>query len=388
MFFVSALHLMALHRTLYSIGLSYGLTGSEKGNLISAQMIGSILAALLGGRISDIWGRKKLALLGLSFSTLGTLMMSRTPAFEPLLAYQISIFCIFLVGSGMGIILSISNALMFDLHPQRRVFYVNLGHSCFAGGAIAGPFIANFLIQFSDWPLVYLVNGILTGTIFLCLLLSTFPKEEHTLKTNVRVFKGTLKKQGVIWLSICIALYAGSQGGFTSWIVEYLSTNNLFTLSERGSGFFLSYFWIAVFIGRLNYGWIVERSSPFLVLLLSCLVGAGSILLLTKTAHPLGYLVFICLYGLSLSGMLGTLFSLIGQHFPHSSGTIAGMMMAISGAGGAILPNLIGRVTDVQGWGISAGIRFCALYLLAIAVIISLLALLEKNSPLFTPRNG
>lgn len=110
--------------------------------------------------------------------------------------------------------------------------------------------------------------------------------------------------------------------------------------------------------------------------------------MLTKTAHPLDYLVFICLYGLCLSGMLETLFSLIGQHFPHSSGTIAGMMMAISGAGGAILPNLIGRVTDVQGWGISVGIRFCALYLLAIVVIISLFALLEKNSPLFTRRNG
>lgn len=380
MFFISALHLLALQRTLYSIGLSYGLAGSEKGNLISAHAIGFIFSALLGGHISDIWGKKKLVLLGLSFSALGALMMSRTSVFEPLLAYQISIFCIFLVGAGIGIMLSVSNALMFDLHPRRRVFYVNLGHSFFAGGAIAGPFIANFLIQFSDWPLVYLANGILAGAIFLCVLLSTFPKEEYTLKTSIRVFKRILKKQVVIWLSVCIALYAGSEGGFGGWIVEYLSTNNLFTLSQRSSGFFLSYFWIAMFIGRLNYGWVVERSSSFFVLLLSCLGGAGSILLLTKTVHPLGYLVFTCLYGLCISGMLGALFSLIGQHFPHSSGTIAGMMTAISGIGGAIFPNLIGRVTDVEGWGISAGIRLCAFYLLTIAAIIFLLALLKKGS--------
>ena len=376
MFVLAALNFLALPKSIFDIGNFYGWTGAQKGNLFSASGIGFILGALVSGYLSESFGKKQIILIGLILSAMGNFLFGYLPCFNFSYLYYFFLAFNFLIGIGNGTLEGLTNALIIHLHPEKKPLYLNLAHAFFAVGAVIGPLIDGYLMDVLNWQWIFYFNGIVSLSLLLLFFSQSCPSFKDEQKIKLGVVANLLRNKAFLLLNLCILLYVGAETGLVSWVVEYLRTNINFRVSQLQSGMLLSYFWIAMLIGRFGYGWWVEKTSPYLALAISSLGGSVCILLFLITKNLTLATFFIVLYGAFLSGMFATIVSLAGHRFPRYIGVVTGVMAGSTGIGSAIFPNIIGRISDVKG--LSVGIGTCALYLIGVLSIVLIISKMKN----------
>ena len=371
-FVLVAFNYMSLPRTIYDIGLHYGWSGSQKGDLLSAGSIGFIFAALVSGYLSELFGKKQVLVFGLLFSLVGNIAFGYLPEIGLSEHFSFYFFLLFnfLIGAGGGIIEGLTNALLMHLHPEKSSFYLNLAHAFFALGAIISPLMAGWLILISGWQMIFYLNAAISFFLLIGLFFQSCPPFRSDEKMEFKTLLALAKNRVFLLLNLSIVFYVATETGLVAWMVEYVRTHPGFKLSQFQSGVFLTYFWIAMLIGRSIYGWWVEKTSSRFALAVSSVGGMISIslFLFAKSPQLASVLIFVC--GGFLSGMFATIFSVGGERFPHYLGVISGSMAASVGIGGIISPNVIGRLSDIPGAGITAGLATCVVYLLGVFVVV------------------
>jgi MFS family permease len=108
------------------------------------------------GKLSDIYGMKKIFILGLSIFTASSLLAMFAPNSSALIATRI------LQGIGSAMIFGTGTAILVNVFPLRdrgRVLGINAA-SVYLGLSL-GPFIGGFLTQYFGWRSLFLVNVIL-----------------------------------------------------------------------------------------------------------------------------------------------------------------------------------------------------------------------------------
>lgn len=170
---------------------------------------------LIGGRLSDLLGKKKIYLIGLSLfgaaSILGALSYSKATL---LLARAVQ-------GAGAALTLPTTAALLihtFPPHQRARAIGINVGISAIF--LTLGPILGGVLTQYFSWRMIFWVNiPIVLFSMSMSLLLI---KVERIVKNESFHFLGAL----LVLLSVCgfvIALMQGNEWGWSSWpIVLFL----------------------------------------------------------------------------------------------------------------------------------------------------------------------
>lgn len=368
-FVLASFNFLALPKTIYDIGLNYGWNRVQKGNLLSINAMGFIVAAFVSGYLSERFGKKQIIIFGLIFSSLGNATFGYLPEINLAEPFFLFFMCNFLIGVGNGILEGLTNALIIHLHPDKSSLYLNLAHAFFALGALIAPLIGGWLMSASGWQAIFYFNAVISFILFISLLLQTCPTFRSEQGIKLKALLHLTKNRIFLLLSLSIALYVAAEAGLIAWLVEYLRINPNFRLSQFQSGVFLSCFWLAMLAGRFAYGWWVEKTSPTFALSVSSIGGTITIILFLTTANVGMGALLIFLYGISLSGMYATIFSLAGDRFPQYLGVVSGSMAAWVGLGGIISPNVIGRLSDIPGVGLSVSLATCALYLLGVLLI-------------------
>jgi DHA1 family multidrug resistance protein-like MFS transporter len=121
-----------------------GLTPAEAGFLFGAQMVTTILARPLFGRLSDRIGRRPMIVTGLAICSIAVALLTISNGFVPLL------LCSAIYGAGLAITTSSTAALITDLSDRSRygaahglfgtIFDVGDAFGPIAGGLVAGRF--------------------------------------------------------------------------------------------------------------------------------------------------------------------------------------------------------------------------------------------------------
>jgi EmrB/QacA subfamily drug resistance transporter len=119
-----------------------------------AYLLGSVAVLLLIGRISDMFGRKRVYVGGFFIFTVGSALTSL--AGSPL---QIILFRI-VQGVGAGILITNSVALITDATPTNELgFSLGVNNLGFRFGAMAGLTISGVILSFiGDWRALFYVN--------------------------------------------------------------------------------------------------------------------------------------------------------------------------------------------------------------------------------------
>lgn len=373
-FFLTAFNFLALPRTIYDIGLEYGWSGVQKGNVLSISAVGFIFAAVLGGYLSEFFGKKQLMIFGFVFSFVGNLVFGYIPELKIVNPFYFFLAFNFLKGAGNGVLEGLTNALVIHLNPDKSSLYLNLAHAFFALGALIAPLLGGWLITVWGWQSIFYLNAAMSAALFAALLPQRCPTFRSEERINLKALVYLVKSKIFLLINICIAFYIAAEAGIIAWLVEYLRVNPAFQLSQFHSGIFLSYFWLAMFIGRFLYGWWVEKTSPIFALSLSSVGGAASVILflLASNVAIAAILIFSC--GIFLSGMYATIFSFAGERFPQYLGVVSGGITAWVGVGGIISPIVIGWLSEIESVGLSGGIATCSLYLIGVLIITLLLS--------------
>ncbi len=160
------------------------------------------------GRLGDMYGRRRMFLIGVGTFTVGSLLCTFTWSFSSLIAFRT------LQAIGSSCIFPNAVIMACNLYePEHRGKVLGIWGSVGSVGAVIGPSLGGFLIQFLDWRSVFYVNIPIGIAVFAAALLQL--QEGATSEKQPFDYVGSVLL-GTTVLSFLLALNLGSDYGWTS----------------------------------------------------------------------------------------------------------------------------------------------------------------------------
>jgi fucose permease len=329
----------------------------------SAALLWFLLLSVPVGVIQSRLGKRKMLNIGMSITAIGLLV----PFFSYTYIMVLTGFA--LIGIGNTIVQVSANPLLVDVVPRNRASSF-LSFSQFIkaiGSMIGAPLAALLAARFGDWKLLFLVFGIVS--ILSAIWLGSIKIDEVKKDDIKATFASSFKLLGigfVMLMVISIFLVVGIDVGFNSnsgqFLIKQFGIDS--TTSESGRSVYFFGRMLGTFAGALLLTRIASRKLFMWTSILGiiCLI----ILLLSSTQIMAWALVF--LFGLAVANIFPLVFAITVEKYPARSNEISGlMMMAISG--GAVIPLIIGWISDISNvtFGMSI-LLICLFYLLFVSV--------------------
>jgi EmrB/QacA subfamily drug resistance transporter len=206
-----------------SIRVDLGFTQTSLAWIVNAYMLTFGGFLLLSGRLGDLYGNRRLFLIGISVFTLASLACGLSFSQEMLIIARA------IQGLGAATASAVSLALIMNLFPEPGERARALGVFGFvaSGGGALGVLLGGFLTGTFNWHWIFLINipiGILV--FILCMrLLPHSPREHNPAKLDVT---GAL----LITVAMLLAVYAIVNGNVVGWTSA--QTLGLLSLSVLG----------------------------------------------------------------------------------------------------------------------------------------------------------
>ncbi|MZQ86582.1 MFS transporter [Paenibacillus sp. 5J-6] len=301
-----------LNTTMISVAFSrlqeeFHVTYASISWLIATYYVASAVAQPVMGKVGDLFGRKKIFMLGLALITISSMLAPLSTSFGWLMTFRViqAIGSSALFPNGMGIIRSV-----ITTNQARALSVMSVFSST---SAALGPSLGGFLIQYSDWPSIFLINFPFIIVSFV-LALRMMPKDTPRKHSAA----GALDITGIIFFTALIF----------SWLFFFLSF-------KSGVNWLLLLLSLALSIGF--YWYEAKRKQPFI-----------DVLFLKRNVDVcFVYLQFILVNIVFYSIMFGIPSYL--QQVRHYNGQQVGLiMLSISGFGILVTP-IVGRWIDRSG---------------------------------------
>jgi fucose permease len=342
-----------------------GLSDFILGLIPFAAFIWFFILSVPVGILQDRVGKKTMLNIGMGVTGVGLLI----PFFFYNFATVIAGFA--LLGIGNTIVQVSANPLLVDVVPGRRASSF-LSFSQFIkaiGSMVAAPLAALLFSRFGDWKLLFLVYGIIS---FLSVLWLSSVKIEETAATGEKASMASafrlLGNSYILMMVLSIFLVVGIDVGFNYFSGKYLTTR--FGIEEVTAQSGRSIYFLGRMLGTFAGALILTKLKGTKGLLYSAILSLVSIFLILVIPSKVAAWALVFIIGLGVANIFPLVFSLTVQKYPERSNEISGlMMMAISG--GALIPPIMGLVSDLMGVVPGMGVLLlCAAYLLAVSWII------------------
>jgi fucose permease len=329
----------------------------------SAAFLWFFLLSVPVGVMQSRLGKRFMLNIGMGVTALGLLV----PFFFYTFAMVLVGFA--LLGIGNTIVQVSANPLLVDVVPANRTSsFLSFSQFVKAIGSMLGaPLAAVFATHFThDWKLLFLVFGIVS--ILSVLWLGAIKIDEA--KTEVKAtFGSSFKLLGtgfVLMMVMSIFLVVGVDVGFNSnsgnFLVRHFGIDP--TAAESGRSVYFFGRMLGTFAGAL----LLTRISTGKFFLWTTVLGIICFVIMLLVTSPALAWILVFMIGLSVANIWPLVFSLAVQKYPDRSNEISGlMMMAISG--GAVIPLLVGWVSDMSNVAIGMSVLvLCMVYLFVVSL--------------------
>lgn len=319
------------------------------------------------GKLMNRIGRKKTVLISAAVTIVAMLM--------PLVSYTFPIVLIAFALLGIGnTILQVSlNPLLADVvDPRKTTSMLTLGQFIKAISSTLGPVIISAAAGWAgNWKLIFPVYAVLTAISLLWLALT--PIRESTPKSvgEGRQIRKLLSDPYIVLLFLAILLSVGFEIGLMTTVPKYLSERFGMALEVAGLG--CSLYYVARTIGTFVGSILLARLRPDRFLRVSVAAGLVSLAAFMLVHSQTALLVCLFCVGLFCANIFPVVFAAALQaHRAVANDVSALMIMGV--AGGALIPPVLGIVSDSAGqW---AGL--CVL-VVALTCILSITFKLKKE---------
>lgn len=390
-----------------SIAREWGIAAAAFGPVFSAGLIGMMLGALLGGSLSDRWGRRPL-LIG------AVILFGVFSLLTPLAGSAVALAALrFLTGLGLGASIPNLVALTSEYAPQRlRATLVAITFCGLPLGATLGGLASAAMISRWGWESVFYLGGILP----LLLALVLFKRLPESIRFLVAK-GGTSAETGAILEAIDPQFQASrdlrfiiedSDGSYHArgvarlfrsdyaratvliWIAFFMSLLAMYFLinwvpmlfqraglSINGAILASVVMNIGAIVGGIVLGRAIDRAGARRVLMIASLTGAASIAVAGFAGeNPLALAALVFVIGGSVIGGQMGLYSLAAETYPTT--------LRATGVGWAVG---IGRIGSVIGPAVGGALLLMdaslreTLLACAVAPLLAAAALASLRSP-------
>ena len=277
--FVSALNQTIVATALPTIGRDFN-DFENLSWLITAYLLMSTVAAPLFGKLSDIYGRRKIMLLALGIFTVGSIACALAPSMLLL------ILCRGLQGLGGGGIVPLVQASVADaVAPRERGRYQAYIGTVWIAAGTAGPVAGGYVADHLHWSLVFWLNVPLSlaAAFMIYRNLARLPRHERKHKLDLI---GALLMMSAAILLLLVLTWGGGRFAWTSPQIIGLLI---------GSGLL----WLA-------FNWrLTHTDEPFLPLtvLSNPVVRAGTLAASFAVGSQIGLTIYMPLYYENVYGL-------------------------------------------------------------------------------------
>jgi len=370
---IDALDVALLSFIMPLLKTEWALNATQLGVVAAITSAGMMVGALLCGRLSDMFGRKKVLIGTLILFSLSNLAL----VFAPNVTWFIIIR--FVTGIGLGGELPVAATIIADRYTgKKRSQMLVLSDSFWAYGWILASVIAFFVIPHFGWRVAVMLTVIFAS--YALVLRKHLPpdplvKTKHTTQPFQELLFPKNKRPfimiSIVWLIVMLTYY-----GIFLWLPSVLVLRGFPIVNSIGYTLIMS---IAQLPGYYLAAHLLSKISPK-KLLITYLLGtiASSLVFILSTSLPMVLIsgAFLSFFDL---GAWGILIALTPSLFQTSiRGTAMGTAQSIGRFGATIGPFLVGWLLDMK-----TGIAFIFslfVVLLLIAVIIINFGISEQPS--------
>ncbi len=191
-----------------SIRLALGFSETSLAWVVNAYMLTFGGFMLLGGRLGDLFGHRKLFLSGIAFFTLASLACGLSASQEFLVVARA------IQGLGGAVVSAVALSLVMNLftEPVERAKAMGIYGFVGAGGGSIGVLLGGFLTGAFDWHWIFLVN-IPIGVLVIALTFLLLPGGRGPATSTKLDVAGAV----TITASLTLAVYAIVNGNQTGW---------------------------------------------------------------------------------------------------------------------------------------------------------------------------
>lgn len=346
------------------------------------------LISLPAARLLEITGYKNAIALGLTVTGVGALVFLPAASYA---SYGFFLTGLFILAAGITTLQVAANPYVALLGaPATAASRLNLVQAFNSFGTTVAPLFGGLLIlsksasgvaehgiaaitldqRMQDALAVrmpYIGIAVVLFILALVIFVWRFPKISTRPQKTASVRDSVWRHPRLVLGLGAIFFYVGGEVSIGSFLINYISSPDVASMSHANAAFYVSLFWGGAMVGRFVGAGVMRRVSPAIVL---ATVAAGACLLLTTSILSSGWVALwaMVLIGLMNSIMFPTIFTLaiegLGALTARGS---ALLIMAI--VGGAIVPVFQGFLADTFGLRIAfiAPIA-CYLYILFFAI--------------------
>jgi MFS transporter, FHS family, L-fucose permease len=274
-----------------------------------------------------------------------------------------------LLGIGNTIVQVSANPLLVDVVPGNRTSSF-LSFSQFVkaiGSMIGAPLAGFFAAQFGDWKILFLVFGIVS--VLSVVWLGSVKIEETKQEGFKATFRSSFSLLGngfILLMVLSIFLVVGIDVGFNSNSGQFLMKHFGIAQTAAESGRSVYFFgrMLGTFAGAIMLTRISSRKFFMWTSILSIIAFVAILLIPTQLVAW----ILVFMIGLGVANIFPLVFSIAVEKFPARSSEISGLMiMAVSG--GAVIPLLIGWISDLSNIAIGMSILLvCLFYLFSVSL--------------------
>ena len=173
-------------------------------------MLASTIVVPVAGKLSDIYGRKPLYMIGIVVFAVGSALCGIAPNFWFL------VFARFVQGAGMGFIMPLSQAIIGDIiSPRERGKYQGMLGASFGVASIVGPAAGGFITEHYSWRWLFFINlPFAVLTLIVVALYMHVPNERKPHKIDVA---GSVTLSSGITALLLATVWGGNQYPWNSW---------------------------------------------------------------------------------------------------------------------------------------------------------------------------
>ena len=197
---------------------------------LTSYSIGTASLLLLAGRVADLFGRKRVFLVGISIFAIGSLGAGLAPNVGILIATR----AVQSVGGALMVPTSIALALP-EFPPERRSLAVGVWGSIAALAGGLGPPLGAAVIELGGWRWIFFIN--IPVVLIVVLLGRNILRESKGSSTGVRLDMVSVPLGTIALALLTLGVLEGEKWGWTSPGI------------------------LASFVGVVVFGWIVVRRS-------------------------------------------------------------------------------------------------------------------------------
>ncbi len=317
----------------------WALTDKQAGSLFPVQFLSQLAGVLLSGVMLARLGFRPVFLSGL-------LLMAGGVSTLYLGSSWLGMTSVALYGLGLGLIIPTDNLMIAEVSTGSRAAAVSLLNFFWGVGAV----LCSLLVA---WAQAHQLVPVFLGSVALFLLLLAvalrklpFPGARQS--TDPPIPWREVARNPITWLFACaFFLYPGAETAVGGWIGSFAT--RLGSHRVTMGAMMPAFFYAALTLGRGAGGSLLQHLPERRVLQAGYGIAVVGIGLLLRTSTLAGVITSALVTGLSFATVYPILVARLSQRFGVTARSVGAIMFAIAALGPAVLPWLVGVVSQSAG---------------------------------------